>query len=191
MHCCFFFFFFKSPYFDYFLADAAASVTTESPNTDTHGESSVKKTQCEDGVKNTELSDIKKAEKCICPCCGELRVLNQTFGPKIFAIVIAACRDFAQVFKHNRIKVGEGGNSFHVCAMCRKLAASALHVAIEKHPNCESFVTSKRSAQNRAGSDQYQPKVKLNCGKKTLVFELSTLPYLIFHSFNVLLGWNS
>jgi hypothetical protein len=101
-------------------------------------------------------------------------VLNYLFGPKIFAIVIAACRDFAQVFKHNRIIVGDGGNSFRVCSVCRKLAASALKVAIEKHPHCESFATSKRSSRNRAGSDEYQPKVKLNCGTSTLVIELST-----------------
>ena len=101
-------------------------------------------------------------------------MLNYTFGPKIFAIAIAACRDFAQVFKHNRIIVGDGGNSFRVCSVCRKLAASALKVAIEKHPHCESFATSKRSSRNRAGSDEYQPKVKLNCGTSTLVIELST-----------------
>jgi hypothetical protein len=100
-------------------------------------------------------------------------VLNQTFGPRISAILIAACRDLA-LFKHNRIIVGDGGNSFRVCSVCRKLAASALKVAIEKHPHCESFATSKRSSRNRAGSDEYQPKVKLNCGTSTLVIELST-----------------
>ena len=101
-------------------------------------------------------------------------MLHQTFGPKIFAIVIAACRDFAQVFKHNRIILGEGGNSFRVCSVCRTLAASALNVAIEKHPHCESFATSKRSSRNRVGSDECQPKVKLSCGTNTLVIELST-----------------
>ena len=75
--------------------------------------------------------------------------------------------------------------------MCRKLAASAHNV--EKLPiaHCESFATFKRSLQNRAGSNEYKPKVKLNWGTNTLVFELSILLYLILHSFKVLVGWNS
>ena len=116
---------------------------------------------------DTELSGTKVPDKSLCPCCGEMRAQTQTFGPKINAIAVAAFRDFVQTFKRNGIIVGEGGNSFRVCNACRNLGAAALKVAIENHPECESFTTKKCS---RRGSDNNQPKIMLCSGAKTLVF---------------------
>jgi hypothetical protein len=60
---------------------------------------------------------IHDTEKLICPCCGEMKALSHTFGPKITAIAIAACRDFVHTFKRHGIIMGEGGNSFRVCKL--------------------------------------------------------------------------
>jgi hypothetical protein len=131
-------------------------------------------TPCDVKIRNpseiaVKLSCKKQSDKCICPCCGELKFLQHTFGPKITAVAIAAFRDFAQTFKHNGVIVGERGTSFRVCAVCRTLAGEALKVAAEKHPQCESFTSIKRASPKRFGCDDNQPKIKLYSGSQSLV----------------------
>ena len=99
-----------------------------------------------DTMKAADAPASILSEKRLCPCCGEMKSLQETFGPKIIAIAIAACRDFAQTFRHNGIVLGEVGSTFRVRASCRKLASLALNVVKEKYPECESFTTSKRSS---------------------------------------------
>ena len=131
-------------------------------------------TTCDANIQNiseiaAKLPRRKQFYRCICPCCGELKFLQHTFGPKITAVAIAACRDFAETFKHNSVNVGEGGNSFRVCAVCRTLAREALKVAVEKHPQCKSFTSIKRACPKRFGCDDNQPKIKLYSGSQSLV----------------------
>lgn len=116
---------------------------------------------------DAESSGKNVSERCLCPCCGEIKALSQTFGPKINAIAVAASRDFVQTFKRNGIFVGEGGIFFRVCNACRNLGAAALKVAIENHPQCQSFTTKKCPSR---GSEKNQPKIKLCSGANTLVF---------------------
>ena len=71
-------------------------------------------------VHDAELSGSRKVpDKCLCPCCGEIRALTQTFGPKINAIAVADVPDIAQTLKQNGIAIGEGGNSSRLCNACR------------------------------------------------------------------------
>jgi len=122
-----------------------------------------------DTLKPADVPSSVLSEKRLCPCCGKIKSLQETFGPKITAIAIAACRDFAQTFRHNGITIGEGGSTYHVCASCRRLASLALNVAKEKHPECESFTTSQRSSRTTSRSDDNQPKIKLFSGTNSLV----------------------
>ena len=68
-----------------------------------------------------------------------MKLLSQTFGPKINVIAVAAFRDsFKLLSKSNVIiVVGEGEKSFHVCNACYKLGAATLKIVIENHPQYE------------------------------------------------------
>ena len=54
------------------------------------------------------------SEMRLCPSCGEMKLLQETFGPKITAIAISAWREFAQTFRHNGITRKEESLSAYV-----------------------------------------------------------------------------
>ena len=76
--------------------------------------------------------------KTSCPCCGEMKLLSQTFGPKINVITEAAFRDsFKLSSKTLSLLWVTGKKSFHVCNACCNLGAATVKIVIENHPQCE------------------------------------------------------
>ena len=95
-----------------FLSVQVRSASSESR----HMSNTVIEVETSNTTNDAELSGRKVPEKCVCPCCGEIKVLSQTFGPKINAIVVAAIRG-----KTSLLRIAN--RSRHLNAHCKTVQA--------------------------------------------------------------------